>query len=325
MGDATSWSCMAPRFGTPSSSSEMMREGDLVMIYLGHEKVTHIFLDPCVEFENRFGVFSHRAFLGSKWGSKILAKNGTGWVLALAPSPELWSMAVTHRTQIVQTTDLAMITFELGLRDGKVLMEAGTGSGAATVAFARAVAPTGKVHSFEFNEQRSIETQGDFHRMRLNDVICVQHCDVCSDDDDKNDEFLCDAVFLDVPEPWRALPFVLRHTKPLARIACYSPCIEQVQRSSAALRDLGADDIVTIEARLRDFDVLDQPLPPFDALPPRDDQQPPMKKRSRLDVPETTGNDAPVPTVLCAKPLPNMRGHTAFLTFATLPPDPGNE
>mmetsp|Transcript_7383 Transcript_7383/g.24338 ORF Transcript_7383/g.24338 Transcript_7383/m.24338 type:complete len:119 (-) Transcript_7383:72-428(-) len=111
------------------------------------------------------------------------------------------------------------------------------------------------------------------------------------------------------------MDFVKRRAKPQARIACYSPCVEQVQRTCVALREtLGADDLVTIEARLRDFDVRPIDFPAFAeaaAKEIRDDDQP-AKKRPRL-APDTQ-------SVLCAKPAAMMRGHTAFLTFATVPP-----
>jgi tRNA (adenine57-N1/adenine58-N1)-methyltransferase len=50
-----------------------------------------------------------------------------------------------------------------------------------------------------------------------------------------------DIVFLDLPSPWEALPFAKDafKTNRIGRICCFSPCIEQVQRTVEALKELG--------------------------------------------------------------------------------------
>ena len=43
---------------------------------------------------------------------------GGGWVLLLAPTPELWSLVLRHRTQILYVADISMIVTFLELRPG---------------------------------------------------------------------------------------------------------------------------------------------------------------------------------------------------------------
>lgn len=73
----------------------------------------------------------------------------------LRPTPELWTLALPHRTQILYVADIALILQSLSIRPGSVVVEAGTGSGSFSHSVARAIAPHGRLHSFEFHETRA--------------------------------------------------------------------------------------------------------------------------------------------------------------------------
>ena len=60
----------------------------------------------------------------------------------VAPTPELWSLVLRHRTQILYVADISLVCSYLELRPGSVVLESGTGSGSLTHSLARAVAPT---------------------------------------------------------------------------------------------------------------------------------------------------------------------------------------
>ena len=70
-------------------------------------------------------------------------------------TPELWTLSLTHRTQILYGIDIAVVCSYLNLRPGCVVIESGTGSGSLTVSLARAVGAGGHVNTFEFNEDRA--------------------------------------------------------------------------------------------------------------------------------------------------------------------------
>ena len=47
-------------------------------------------------------------WIGQPFGSKVHSRSGSkGWVHLLAPSSELWSLVLKHRTQILYIADIS--------------------------------------------------------------------------------------------------------------------------------------------------------------------------------------------------------------------------
>ena len=263
------------------------------------------------------------------------------------------------------------------------VVESGTGSAALSHALLRTIAPYGHLHTFEFHPQRAETARQELEQHTSPSMVTVHHRDVCGkaatpgDDSCKGGFDLpgqsVDAVFLDLPEPWLAIPHAAFILKPNSRIASYSPCVEQSQKAIQAMRAAGFHSIQTMEYRLQEHYVDEVSY-----------MAPPRKKRRRLvkhdpqtylgagdtdgadksekeseaqlgdestgeaDTGKSNGEeeelsaddkDAPskerngdtekiVRKMLVARPFVMMRGHTAFLTFATagnLPqPDPNS-
>ncbi|KAK6509684.1 tRNA (adenine-N(1)-)-methyltransferase catalytic subunit trm61 [Arthrobotrys musiformis] len=86
----------------------------------------------------RFGSFPHTSLLVPA-GSQVRSASGAGFIHILRPTPELWTLSLPHRTQVVYTPDSSYILHRLRVRPGSRIIEAGAGSGSFTHASARAV------------------------------------------------------------------------------------------------------------------------------------------------------------------------------------------
>lgn len=200
------------------------------------------------------------------------AEAGTGFIHILPPTPELWTSSLDHRTQVVYTPDYSYILQRLRVRPGSTIIEAGAGSGSFTHAACRAVfngypsakrQKIGKVCSYEYHQPRVETLRQEITEHGLDGIVELTHRDVC------NDGFMLadgsspktDAIFLDLPAPWTALQHLTRDgPSPLnpdssVHVCSFSPCIEQVIATCAALRKLGWADIGMVEVQNRRIDV----------------------------------------------------------------------
>ena len=70
---------------------------------------------------------------------------------------------------------------------------------------------TGHLHTFDFHEQRVTLARKEFERHKLGDLVTVKQRDVCQNGFDL--ENVADAVFLDLPHPWDAIPHAKKGLK----------------------------------------------------------------------------------------------------------------
>lgn len=137
------------------SFNRNISDGDLVIVYEKHDNMKAVKVSEKSVLENRFGVFKHSDWIGKPFGCKVSSHKG-GFVYLLAPTPELWTLVLSHRTQILYIADISFVVMYMELIPGCVVLESGTGSGSLTTSLARAIAPTGHVYTFDFHEQRAV-------------------------------------------------------------------------------------------------------------------------------------------------------------------------
>lgn len=221
---------------------------------------------------------------------KEAVTDSSGFLHVLPPTPENWTTSLPHRTQVVYTPDYSYILHRIRARPGTTLIEAGSGSGSFTHAAARAVfngyvgtkqeirqlgqpkPQRGRVFTYEFHAERQSKVAQEMTDHGLEDIVTSTHRNVY------NEGFLlaepemtekvsprANAVFLDLPAPWLALPHLTRDEtaelpSPLdplhaIHVCTFSPCIEQAQRTISALRRLGWLEIEMVEMQQKRIDV----------------------------------------------------------------------
>ncbi|KAK0464198.1 tRNA methyltransferase complex subunit Cpd1 [Desarmillaria tabescens] len=336
------------------SNARTIAAGDIVIVWLTRDLLQPLLITPNKDFNSRFGNYRHNDFIGIPYGSKVGAPSGKGFIHLLRPTPELWTMALPHRTQILYLADIAFITSQLNIKRGSRVIEAGTGSASFSHSVIRSVGSAGHLWSYEFHEARA--AKASLLVMVSSTVVTLTHRNV-----------LMYIVFLDIPAPWDAIEHAKKALRKdcITRICCFSPCMEQVLRTVSALNDAGFTDITMYETLLRPHDVSQIP-----ALPSIDDAAEKLKraelkreekrlkqiaqgqrtKRKRegdsadpdalLEVKRTKTEDATeeisvktdeIPQDLTtpntnnkfsvSKVMSEVRGHTSYLTFACLLPD----
>lgn len=234
----------------------VIEEGDLVLLYISRDNIKPIKVAKNDMLNTRYGSFAHNDMIGSLYGSQITSPKGYGFIHLLHPTPELWTLSLPHRTQIVYTPDSSYIQQRLGITRGSRMIEAGTGSGSFTHSCVRTCGPEGQVYSFEFHEPRFLELKQEFTDHNLTNVE-ITHRDVCKDGFTVNDQMQVEAIFLDLPLPWEAIEHLnsVISTEKQAGICCFSPCIEQVFKSITLLTNNGWINIETVEIAGRKYEL----------------------------------------------------------------------
>ena len=181
------------------------------------------------------GLIQHDDLIGKPEGTMVTTQLGAR-LLAVRPTFAEQVTGRRRQTQPIYPKDLGAILVGADLHPGAHVLEAGTGTGALTMAALRAVGPQGSVVSYEAREdfleaakRAIVETMGELPSsltLKLGDVYAgVEERDV-------------DRVLLDLPEPWQAAAVAKEALRPGGIVFAHCPNVSQVQRFFDCLREL---------------------------------------------------------------------------------------
>ena len=178
-----------------------------------------------------------RALIGRRWTV------GGRSFLVLTPTVRDMVASMRRQAQIVGLKDAAALVWNCDLKAGDFVVEAGAGSGALTLVLAQAVGPNGRVVTYDMRADFLDVARTNVANAGFGGRVGFRQGDVRAGIEERD----ADACVLDIPDPWEAIATAKDAMKPCGHLASYSPNMEQVSRTAAALRAGPFVEIRTVE------------------------------------------------------------------------------
>jgi len=237
------------------------KEGDLLLL-LGRDSKRFILrLSPGEELHTHRGFIKHDDLMGQPVGGQITSHLGYPFYL-LRPSTHDLIMNIKRESQIIYPKESGYVLLKMSIVPGTRLIEAGTGSGALTIALAQAVMPAGKVYSYERREDMIDVATRNLSRLDLLPYVELK----CRDIEEGFDEKEVEALFMDVREPDLYLSQV---REALAGGGFFGALVPTANQVSALLRGLQSESFVDLEVSeilLRHYKTVPARLRPEDRM-----------------------------------------------------------
>ena len=235
-----------------SYSAHVFKEGDHVTITDRRGRKHLVRLMPGDRFETHLGFVTHEAIIGSDHGSRVQTNRGHR-LLVLPTTLADHVLYMPRIATVVYPKDLGSILTYGDIFPGARVVEAGSGSGAVTMALSRAIGSEGHLISYDVRDDM-IERAKANVAGALGDSSNVTF--KIGDVYEGIDETDIDRIVLDLPEPWHAVPHAIRSLVPGGLILCFLPTVLQVHDLTTALRKSGTfDAIETLEVMMRQWSV----------------------------------------------------------------------
>jgi len=217
--------------------SGRLEAGEQVMLIDNKDRRYLLTLTEGGRFEYHMGVIAHAELIGTEEGVIVESSRG-GRLMVLRPRMADYILKMRRGAQVVYPKDIGPILVWGDIAPGLTVLEAGTGSGALTMALTRAVGPGGRVVSVERRDDHAAHAEKAIRRFfgQIPDQLELRVGEV----EDLVEEVRPDRIVLDVPEPWHALEAAARHQPAGGVFLSYVPTIPQVQTLVEEMRNLGS-------------------------------------------------------------------------------------
>lgn len=233
------------------STGDPFAEGEMCLVYDSRGRQHLVELDPSKQFHFDRGFIPHTDIIGMPEGSTVLSSKKSS-VVVLRPRLADYVLRMKRGAAVMYPKDTGAIITWADIAPGCTVLEAGTGSGALTIALSRAVGSDGRVVSIERREDHAT------HARRLIESFAGRvpaNVDLrVGEVEDVVSELSPDRIVLDLPEPWHTVVPAAEHLAGGGVLAAYLPTVPQVQQLRDAIEVSGSFiEIDTFEILMRSW------------------------------------------------------------------------
>jgi tRNA (adenine57-N1/adenine58-N1)-methyltransferase len=236
-------------------------EGDRVLLLSPRGKQFLVTLHRGVRLHTHKGLIDHDALIGIPYGTSIHSHTGESFYL-MRPSIHDELMGIRRASQVIYPKELGEIILRLDLCSGRSVIEAGTGSGAMTMAFGHAVRPAGHVFSYDQRADMLTLARQNIERVGLESMVEFVERDI-------QDGFVheeVDAIFLDVRDPWAYLTHAARALTDGGHLGILVPTANQIVALLEAMEGSVFIDVDVLEILQRHYKAVPGRLRPDDMM-----------------------------------------------------------
>ncbi len=236
--------------GIFTSTMTNIKEGDEIYLVFDQRQNYKLKVESNKRFHTKKGFIELGELIGKPYGVTVSSSLG-GQFYVLKPLIRDRVLKTDRHTQVLYPKDISYILFQMDLGSGSRVVEAGTGSGALTMAMANSVRPDGMIYSYDISEKHQRTAAGNIDKSGLMPWVELGIHDITESIPQTD----VDAVFLDMATPWKVVPSAWEALSGSGVFMSFSPTIEQVMKTTEQLRSLPFIEIVTIELLLREITV----------------------------------------------------------------------
>jgi tRNA (adenine57-N1/adenine58-N1)-methyltransferase len=234
--------------------SKIIAENGLALIVYKDRKYLKK-IEPDKGFHGKGGILPFSSIIGMPYGIQY------GDYQVFQPTIEdLVMYGIRRETQIIFPKDAAFICLKLNVTAGSRMIEVGTGSGAMTLYFSRAVGPSGCVVSIEKEERHHKNAKKNIEKFSEWENMTLLNQDVSEYEDEP-----FDAAFIDVREPWLHIEKMHSLLDPGRVLGTILPTANQVSDMLRAMQTCFGD-IEILEILFRKYKTVVERLRPEDRM-----------------------------------------------------------